>query len=72
MTTTKYYQNIRNRNKYLEVRNDGHYHNTVRQFIIHRWCNGRNYTGDRCLHRWRINNLHELLEDYELVKGDIK
>lgn len=70
MTTTKYYRNKRNGNKYLEVKNDGYYHNTVRQFL--QWGKTKNYTGDRCLHRWRINSLRALLEDYELMKGDIR
>lgn len=65
-TKTTLYQNKRNPNKYLEVHNDGHYHNTVRQFL--KWPNGVKYvTGDRKLHRWRIGNLKELLEDYKEV-----
>lgn len=63
-TTIKVYRNKRNENKYIEVHNDGHYHNTVKQFM--KWPNGvKNLIGDRCLHRWRRNNLNELLEDYE-------
>ena len=65
------YQNKRNKNKYIEVHNDGHYHNTVRQFM--KWHNGVvNYVGARIgkkttLARWKINNLKELLEDYQEV-----
>lgn len=65
------YKNLRNSNKYLEVHNDGHYHNTVRQYIeTTTFVKGRrcgivkNYTGDGCLHRWRKENLKELLTDY--------
>lgn len=66
MTTTKIYRNKRNENKFIEVRNDGHYHNTVRQYMF--WKNGvKNLLGDRCFHRWKAGNLKELLEDYELV-----
>lgn len=65
------YKNKRNPNKYIEVHNDGHYHNTVRQYL--EWvCRKkgsvlsvtRNYTGDGTLHRWRAENLKELLADY--------
>ena len=70
----KTYQNKRNSNKYLEVHNDGHYHNSVRQYLQHdqkvagiRCGIVRNYTGDGKLHRWRKENLKELLEDYREV-----
>lgn len=66
MTTVSYYTNKRNKHKIIEVHNDGHYHNSVRQFLS--WNNGvKNMTGDGCLHRWKIGNLKELLEDYEEV-----
>lgn len=62
----KTYQNKTNENKYLEVHNDGHYHNTVRQYM--KWKNGvKNFTGDKRLHRWKAKNLRELLEDYKEV-----
>lgn len=62
----KHYQNKRNENKFLEIHNDGHYHNTVRQYM--KWDNGVTYyVGDKKLHRWRANNLKELLEDYKEV-----
>lgn len=68
------YQNKRNTNKYLEVHNDGHCHNSVRQYIQHdskvagkRRGIVRNYTGDGNLHRWRKENLKELLKDYREV-----
>lgn len=65
-TTIKVYRNKRNKNKYIEVHNDGHYHNTVKQFM--KWNNGvKNLLGDRCLHRWRKANLDELLNDYEEI-----
>jgi hypothetical protein len=68
------YQNKRNKRKYIEVHNDGHHHNSVRQYIQHdQKIAGhkvgvvRNYTGDGKLHRWRKGNLNELLEDYKEV-----
>lgn len=68
------YQNKRNKQKYIEVHNDGHHHNSVRQYIQHdQKVAGhkvgvvRNYTGDGKLHRWRKENLNELLEDYKEV-----
>ena len=65
-TKVTIYQNKRNPNKYIEVHNDGCYHNSVRQFL--HWSNGVKYfVGDRRLHRWRANNLKELLEDYSKV-----
>lgn len=66
-TTIKLYSNKRNPNKYIEVRNDGYSHNTVRQFM--KWDNRvKNLLGDKKLHRWRKENLTELLEDYEEVE----
>mgnify|MGYP001132741286 CR=1 FL=1 len=66
MTTITIYQNRRNEHKYLEVHNDGYYHNSVKQYML--WQNGvKNFTGDRRLHRWRKQNLIELLEDYILA-----
>ena len=66
-TTIKLFSNKRNPNKYIEVHNDGYSHNTVRQFM--KWNNGvKNFTGDKRLHRWRKENLKELLEDYKEVK----
>ena len=67
MTTVKTYRNKRNSNKYIEVHNDGHYHNSVKQYMA--WDNGvRNKTGDGYLHRWRIESLRSLLSDYEEIK----
>ena len=74
MTTTRIYRNKLNENKYLEVHNDGYYHNTVRQYM--EWEHRKrgvvlsvvkNFTGDGVLHRWRIGNLKDLLADYEEV-----
>lgn len=77
MTTIKTYRNKRNPNKYLEVHNDGHYHNSLKQYMF--WSKNpdgtvlsdpiKNVTGDRKLHRWRKENLNMLLKDYELVEG---
>ena len=75
-TVIKIYRNKRCKNKYIEVHNDGHYHNTVKQYMY--WERNvftseqlpkpvKNLTGDRKLHRWRKRNLEELLEDYEEV-----
>lgn len=67
-TTIKLYSNKRNPNKYIEVHNDGHSHNTVRQYM--KWNNGvKNLLGDRKLHRWRKKNLEELLSDYKEVQN---
>lgn len=70
-----FYRNKRNPNKYLEVHNDGYFHNAVRQFMLWRYkkrgvllSETKNLTGDGRLHRWRISNLIELLKDYELIK----
>ena len=64
--TIKVYRNKKNKNKYIEVHNDGHYHNTVKQFM--KWDNGvKNLLGDRLLHRWRRKNLNELLKDYNEI-----
>lgn len=73
----KTYRNKRNPNKYLEVHNDGHYHNSLKQYMF--WSKNpdgavlsdpiKNVTGDRKLHRWRKENLNVLLEDYELAEG---
>ena len=68
-TNVTLYQNKRNEHKYIEVHNDGHYHNSVRQFM--HFENGvKNFTGDRKLHRWRVGNLKELLEDYNKVERE--
>lgn len=67
MTMVKIYRNKRNEHKFIEVRNDGYYHNSVRQYMYWESYEVKNLLGDRCLHRWKIGNLKELLEDYELV-----
>lgn len=69
MTTTKIYRNKRNENKFIEVRNDGHYHNAVRQYMFWKNAGVKNLLGDRCLHRRKARNLKALLEDYELVEA---
>lgn len=68
MTTITIYRNRRNRHKFLEVHNDGHYHNSVKQFMLWQSAGVKNLTGDGCLHRWRIENLRELLKDYESME----
>ena len=74
MTTVKIYRNKRNGNKFIEVHNDGHYHNRVRQYMEWNYRKRgvllsvtKNFNGDGVLHRWRAENLRELLEDYEEV-----
>ena len=62
------YRNKRNENKYLEVHNDGYYHNSVRQYISTNNLHKPQYTGDGSLHRWRKENLTELLKDYVEVR----
>ena len=69
MTTTKIYRNKKNENKFIEVRNDGHYHNTVRQYMFWKKTGVKSLLGDRCLHRLKARNLKALLEDYELVNA---
>lgn len=66
-TKINVYRNKRNRHKFLEIHNDGHYHNTVRQYMYWRATGVKNKVGDGTLHRWRKENLTELLSDYELV-----
>ncbi len=61
------YRNKRNPHKFIEVRNDGHYHNYVRQYLYWPENGVKNMVGDGLLHRWRIGNLKELLEDYVAV-----
>ena len=69
MTTITIYQNKRNVNKYIEVHNDGHYHNSIRQYM--KWSNGvKNFISDGILHRWKKENLKELLEDYCILNAD--
>ena len=76
MTTITIYRNKRNEQKFIEVHNDGHYHNSLKQYLF--WERNiitgellpepvKNITGGKKLHRWRKINLKELLEDYELV-----
>lgn len=78
MTTIQTFRNRRNPNKFVEVHNDGHYHNSVKQYMC--WevnvITGerlskpvKNLLGDRKLHRWRKADLKSLLEDYEEVRN---
>ena len=71
MTTIKIYVNKYNSNKFLEVRNDGWYHNSVREFMG--WSSSKviNRLGDGYLHRWRISSLKALLEDYVELESKI-
>lgn len=68
-TTIQLFRNKRNKNKYIEVHNDSHYHNAARQFMS--WDNGvKNLLGDKKLHRIRKKFLEELLKDYEECEKD--
>lgn len=68
MTKITIYKNKRNPHKCIEVHSDGHYHNSVRQFML--YDNGvKNLLGDKKLHRWKKKNLLELLKDYEKAKN---
>lgn len=65
-TIIRIYRNKENPNKYLEVHNDGYYHNRVAQYM--HWENGvKNATKGSVLWRWKKVNLQKLLEDYELI-----
>ena len=64
-TTVNTYQNKRNPNKYIEEHNDGYGHRSLKQYM--KWGDVKNPTGDGNLHRWRKDNVDELLEDYEEV-----
>ena len=61
------YRNKRNPNKYIEVHTDNCYHNSLRQYMYWEKNGVKNYTGDGKLHRWRKENLNELLRDYKKV-----
>lgn len=67
-TKVKIYRNKRNENKYIEIHNDGYYHNSIKQYM--KWGEIKNLLGDRCLHRWRKENMEELLKDYEEIKNE--
>lgn len=67
MTAITIYQNKQNTNKYIEVHNDGYYHNAVRQYM--EWVDGvKNPTGDGFLHRIGKQCLNMLLADYTLLQ----
>lgn len=67
-TKVSIYVNNRNPHKFIEVHNDGHYHNSVRQYLYWPATKTKNFTGDKFLHRWRKQNLDELLSDYRKVR----
>lgn len=66
-TIIKIYRNNRNYHKFLEIHNDGYYHNTVKQYMYFKEVDVRNDLGDKRLHRWKKDNLEELLKDYHLI-----
>lgn len=68
MTTIRTFRNRSNPNKFIEVHNDGRYHNSVFQYMYweaniitgeHLLKPVKNLLGDRKLHRWRKANLNE-------------
>lgn len=63
MTTVIYYQNKENPYKFIEVHNDGHYHNSVKQFISK---NGKHIVINPC-YRMKKKALMDLLKDYEKI-----
>lgn len=63
MTTVIYYQNKENPYKFIELHNDGHYHNSVKQFISK---NGKHIVINPC-YRMKKKALMDLLKDYEKI-----
>lgn len=60
----EFYQNKRNPHKFQEIHIDEYGHYLVREVM--KFDNGViNKVGDGKLHRWKLNNLRELLEDYD-------
>ena len=69
-TAISIYRNKKNENKYIEVHSDGYGHNSVIQYMYWQITpinSVKVKNGDGCLHRWRKQNLADLLEDYVLV-----
>ena len=86
-TTVSTYRNKRNPHKKLDIRNDGYGHNSVVQYMHWKpddeidCGDGQcfiqrdeviNKTGDRLHHRWRRDNLNDLLDDYELEERYVR
>lgn len=78
MTTIWTFRNRRNPNKFIEIYNDGCYHNSIKQYMYWEanYITGerlpkpvKNLLGDRKLHRLRKADLKSLLEDYEEVRN---
>lgn len=70
-TTVDTYRNKKNPNKYVEVHKDGYGHRSAKQYMQWDETGVTNPTGDGNLHRWRKDNMDELLEDYEEVESSI-
>lgn len=66
MTTTKFYINNSNMNKFLEVRNDGHSHNKVLQFV--QVGDVRTDMANGKFQKIKVAELRELLADYTEVE----
>lgn len=71
-TTVSLFVNKRNPNKYIEVHNDGQYHNSLRQFMFWEKTDVKNMVGDPYLRRWKKANISELLSDYVKVENTRK
>lgn len=57
MTTVQIYRNRRNPNKYLEIHNDGYYHNSVRQYMYwKKTFSQENYYSIQSKILWEIKN----------------
>lgn len=69
------YQNIRNKNKYIEVKKTSDGHTWMRQFMFWNTDRGpvKNYSGSKTnrgrYHRITIDSLKKILEDYNIVES---
>lgn len=68
-TMVSIYRNKYNLKKFIDVRNDGYYHNSIRQFSIiqHGENIGKFNKYNNKLVRMRKQILKNILEDYDLV-----
>lgn len=68
-TEVKTYRNKKNPNKFVEVHEDGYGHRSAKQYMHWDETDVTNPTGDGNLHRWRKDNMNELLDDYEEIQS---
>lgn len=66
-TKIRKFENKRNPNKKLEVHEDGYGHRSAKQYMEWPSTGVKNPTGDGNFHRWRKQNMNELLEDYNEI-----